>query len=297
MHNLESLNRRINSGKGLHSIVRTMKALAAVSIWQYEQAVESLAEYNRTVEKGLQALLRDHRIEMLIPPTPAQDRLGAIVFGSDQGMCGPFNDNIAEYAVSQMDSLGIAPEERIILAIGQRALSQLEARRQAVSDYLSVPSVLAGVTPRVQDVLLKVEEWRSKYTLNRITLFFNHPLSSVSYRSRSLQLFPLDPEWLKVLKYRPWPSRSLPLYSMDYRRLFSSLVREYIFVSAYRAFAESLASENAARLASMQAAERNIEERLEQLNMLYHQVRQSSITEEILDIMSGFEALTSNGIS
>jgi len=67
------------------------------------------------------------------------------------------------------------------------------------------------------------------------------------------------------------------------------------FISLFRAFAESLASENASRLASMQGAERNIQEQLSELTMQYHQQRQMSITEELLDIVSGFEALKKDG--
>jgi F-type H+-transporting ATPase subunit gamma len=78
---------------------------------------------------------------------------------------------------------------------------------------------------------------------------------------------------------------------MDWDALFSALIRQYLFVSLYRAFAESLASENASRLAAMQNAERNIDERLTALQGQFHQQRQSSITEELLDIVSGFEAL------
>jgi F-type H+-transporting ATPase subunit gamma len=78
---------------------------------------------------------------------------------------------------------------------------------------------------------------------------------------------------------------------MEWDRLFSALVQEYLLVSLFRAFAESLASENASRLASMQGAERNIEEQLEELTQRYHQRRQMAITEELLDIVTGFEAL------
>ena len=78
---------------------------------------------------------------------------------------------------------------------------------------------------------------------------------------------------------------------MDGERLFTKLIRQYLFVSLYRAFAESLASENASRLASMQGAERNIEERLADLNAQFHRQRQMSITEELLDIVAGYEAL------
>jgi len=78
---------------------------------------------------------------------------------------------------------------------------------------------------------------------------------------------------------------------MDWEGLFSRLIRRYLFVSLYQAFAESLASENASRLASMQGAERNIEERLAGLQALFHRQRQMAITEELLDIVAGYEAL------
>jgi F-type H+-transporting ATPase subunit gamma len=84
---------------------------------------------------------------------------------------------------------------------------------------------------------------------------------------------------------------------MDWDALFSSLIREYLFISLFRAFAESLASENASRLASMQGAERNIEEMLHELNADFQKQRQMAITEELLDIVSGFEALGKNGRS
>jgi F-type H+-transporting ATPase subunit gamma len=79
---------------------------------------------------------------------------------------------------------------------------------------------------------------------------------------------------------------------MDWRRLFSALIRQYLFVALYRAFAESLASENASRLASMHAAEKNIQSHLSRLTVDYHQGRQQLITEELLDIVAGFETLT-----
>jgi F-type H+-transporting ATPase subunit gamma len=70
-----------------------------------------------------------------------------------------------------------------------------------------------------------------------------------------------------------------------------ALVREYLFISLFRACAESLASENASRLAAMQRADKNINELLEQLHGDFHRLRQSSIDEELFDVTSGFEAL------
>jgi F-type H+-transporting ATPase subunit gamma len=118
-------------------------------------------------------------------------------------------------------------------------------------------------------------------------------LSGASYRPHQIHLLPIDHEWLRNLREKDWPTNNLPTYSMSWDPLFSALIRQYLFGSLFRAAAESLASENASRLASMQGAERNIEEQLEALNRQYHQQRQMSITEELLDIVSGFEALDS----
>jgi F-type H+-transporting ATPase subunit gamma len=81
------------------------------------------------------------------------------------------------------------------------------------------------------------------------------------------------------------------MFRMDEKRLVQSLVHEYLFVSLFRAFADSLASENASRLASMQVAERNIEDRLQALTAESRRLRQDSITAELLDIIASFEAL------
>jgi F-type H+-transporting ATPase subunit gamma len=130
--------------------------------------------------------------------------------------------------------------------------------------------------------------------MERILLMFNKKQSGASYQPEMIQLLPLDTAWLHKLKEKEWPSRSLPMFRTEWQALMSSLIRQYIFVSLYRAFAESLASENASRLAAMQAAEKNIEEHLEELMTRYNHERQSSITAELLDIVSGFEALREN---
>jgi F-type H+-transporting ATPase subunit gamma len=95
------------------------------------------------------------------------------------------------------------------------------------------------------------------------------------------------------METKTWPSHILPTFTMDRRRLLRALIRQHLFVLSFRAFAESLASENAARLTAMQSAEQNIDDRLLLLNQEYHGLRQNSITSELLDIVSGFEVLTS----
>lgn len=124
-----------------------------------------------------------------------------------------------------------------------------------------------------------------------VVMFYCRPVSGVFYRPRGIRVLPVDAEWIRGLRAKRWPTKMVPMYTMDTERLYHSLIREYLFVTLFRAFAESLASENAARLASMQIAERNIEDRLKELSSEFSQSRQSMITSELLDIVSAFEAL------
>jgi F-type H+-transporting ATPase subunit gamma len=128
--------------------------------------------------------------------------------------------------------------------------------------------------------------------VERIVLFHHKPVSGAIYQPQTVPLLPMDLEWLESLGQKPWPSKVLPTYTMDRPPLIYALLGQYLFVTLYQALAESLASENAARLAAMQAADNNIDERLKDLRLQYNQLRQSTITEELLDIVAGFEALT-----
>ncbi len=112
------------------------------------------------------------------------------------------------------------------------------------------------------------------------------------YAPVSRRLLPLDAAWRRNLVAFPWPTRQVPEVFGRRATTLRTLIREYLFVSLYRACAESLASENASRLAAMQRAEKNIEELLEDLDGRFNRLRQSSIDEELFDVISGFEALS-----
>ena len=288
---LESMRRRIDSAEDLYGVVRVMKALAAASIRQCELAVESLAEYNRTIETGLQIVLWN-RPEAIPANSLSGKRRGIIVFGSDQGMCGSFNEQAATFAIDTIKALPEREEDRAVLVVGSRLVGRLEDAGCAVRELFPIPSTVSGITSAVQDLLLKVDELRFQDGVEQFLLIHHRPGAPVRSAPATVQLLPIDAAWLRGLAKRHWSSRSLPTFTMDWRELFSALIRQHLFVSLYRAFAESMASENASRLASMQAAEKNIQDHLSVLAVEYHQGRQQSITEELLDIVAGFETLT-----
>ncbi len=315
MRTLETLQTQIHSIEELRAVVRTMKALSMVHIRQYEQARASLTDYTHTLELGLQALLH-HRhfseIQTSLPLTTADHHhglVGVIVFGSDHGLCGSFNEQIATDALEQLHHRQISRDRRLVATVGARLLPHLETAHQPIQTTFFLPSSPAGSLPLIQTLLLTIEQWcfrqhpdpltstsgemteLSHPSVEQILLFYNHHLSTTTYQPVSLQLLPLDRAWLQHLEQRPWNSAAQPSLSLNWQPLFSRLIRQYLFIALYRATVESLASENVARLAAMQAAEKNIEERLTDLNAEYRQQRQNAITGELLDIVSGFEAL------
>ena len=291
MQTTESLKRRMKSAGDLLSVVKTMKALAAVSIRQYQKAVYSLRDYNLAVEMGLQIVLKQRMGAMLARKTSTMKRMGIIVFGSDQGLCGQLNEQISVFMMDYAKNAGIKKENRKVLSVGARVADYVEDAGQTVDELLPTPSSAAGITPLVQEIIMIIDEWHFRQNVDHFFLFYNKYESGAVYHPHQVQLLPVNREWLKEIAKKKWESKSLPIYRMDGDKIFSSLIREYLFVSLYRAFAESLASENASRLASMQNAEKNIEEQLQDLHVQFHRTRQMTITEELLDIVAGFEAM------
>lgn len=294
MQTIKELRRKIKGAQDLHSVVKTMKVLAAISIRQYERAMESLDEYNRTVEMGLQVLLKNSPNNLSITETNTKDSdFGFIIVGSEQGMSGQFNEEIACYTAKKMGELKVNKENLVIMALGERVTDRLEGAGISVNEPMPFfPGSLVGIPDVIHEILLRIEEWRFNKGIEHIVIFHHRPTSKASYEPNILKLMPIDREWLGDLKNKEWPSRSLPTFTMNWEKLFSALIRQYLFVSLYRSFVQSLASENASRVAAMQAAEKNITERLDELNFNYHLQRQSNITSELLDIVAGFEALT-----
>ena len=285
---LAGLKQQRNGARDLQSVVRAMKALAAASIGQYERSVSALAEYAHTVELGLSVCLRDSRP---LSPTPAAatDRIGAIIFGSDQGLVGQFNEVLADYALRTLATRSGSPH---LWAVGERMHARLQEQGTMVRGFFPVPGSVKGISPLVGRILIDSGAAGEHRDLDEVYLFYNRPREGVVYSQVSQRLLPLDETWRRQLAHYPWPTRQLPEVIGDGPITLPVLIREFLFVSLFRACAESLASENASRLAAMQRADNNINDLLEDLNGRFHQLRQSTIDEELFDVVSGFEALT-----
>jgi F-type H+-transporting ATPase subunit gamma len=292
MDTLESIRSKSEGAKELKSVVSAMKAMASSNIIQYETAVLSLADYYHTVALGIIAYFRAEKIEAITQKKEIKKNkkilICAIVFGSDQGLVGQFNDSMADFIST---SLNVLPGEKEIWVVGERLQLLLSEIGFPAAILYPVPNTVSEITPLVQQILVKSELRHEKQEIQEFYIFHNQPKPGSGYQQVMQRFLPLDNKWKDSIQEIYWPTKLLPQIAGATKPTLLALISEYLFSSLFKACAESLASENSSRLDSMQRAEKNIGDLLDDLDKKYHRLRQSSIDEELFDVVSGFEAL------
>ncbi len=291
METVHKIEKKIKTTQDLHSVVKTMKALAAANIRQYEKAVYSLKSYTETMDLAFRALFIFSDLASKNADTEPEKTDVCIIFGSDQGMCGQINESTRSHLISNANSLGISKEHTLMIVCGARVTALLGDEGYEISETVDMPGSAEAVTSSAQEIIFILDSLSQKTELKKIVLIYNKHESQASFGPKHETLIPVSQRYKAIMKDKKWPRKVIPLITMDRKALLASVTRHYLLSSLYRALAESLASENAARLASMQGAQKNIEERLSELTSRFQMKRQMSITEELLDIISGFEAL------
>jgi F-type H+-transporting ATPase subunit gamma len=286
---LANLRRKIDGATKLESVVRTMKAVAASSIGQYEAAVRALDGYERSVRLGLSVCFREGApTRLLSSGGRGAGVVGAIVFGSDQGLVGQFNEAISAFVEK---TLATVPGKKKIWAVGERIYGRLTDAGLPLTGQFAVPNSVSAITALVGQLQIAVEAQGSDCV--GIDVFYTKLVSGAQPTPVSQRLLPLDEQWQKDLVKIRWPTRNLPELFGSQETTMRAFTREYLFITLFKACAESLASENASRLAAMQRAEKNIDSLMTDLNRIFYRLRQSSIDEELFDVIAGFNALSS----
>jgi F-type H+-transporting ATPase subunit gamma len=281
----EELGRKIGSAQDVQSIVRSMKALAASNIGQYERAVAALRDYSRTVELAVRAC--SGAAARASPPKASTGAasVGALVFGSDQGLVGRFNEALAEFATR---SLGALPGRTTrIWVVGER----MEALMAIPARTFDAPNSVDAIGGLVGEILIDMEAAEETQEIREVYVFHNAPGAGATYVPVVRRLLPLDAQWQSDVAAIPWPTGKIPEVIQGAEPALTAFIREYLFILLFQACAESLASENASRLAAMQRAEKNIEDMLDEMNRRFHRIRQESIDEELFEVISGYDAL------
>jgi F-type H+-transporting ATPase subunit gamma len=292
MDTLENLHTKSQAAKDLKSVVKSMKAMAASNISQYEAASNSLGDYYRTVALGISAFLKAENIDSIMEKKALEKyrdkTICIIVFGSDQGLVGRFNDSISEFVFRNLNSI---PGKKEIWAIGERVQLLLSDAGYAVTNFFPVPNAVTAITSLVNQILNRSEQRHKNQDTDEFYIFHNQPKPGSGYQAVMQKFLPLDEKWKKTIEEFQWPTKLPPQVAGGPKPTLLALISEYLFVSLYKACAESLSSENASRLEAMQRAEKNIEEIISELGVRIQGLRQSTIDEELFDVISGFEAI------
>ena len=225
----ESLRQKIESAGDLQSVVRTMKALAASSIGQYEKSVKSLGDYYRTVELGLSVCFRAAGSSASLTATtkrPDADAIAAVVFGSDQGLVGQFNDVVTDHAVKSLAALTNKPQ---VWAVGERVHARLKDAGLTPVGLFSVPNSIKAITPLVGKILVECTRCIAGGMKSpSFTLFYNRPTTGAGYEPVSQRLLPLDETWRRKLAEIPWPTKKPP---RSHRQQHRNITRPHSRVS------------------------------------------------------------------
>lgn len=284
---LETLSRHSETLTSIRGIVRTMKTLSAINATPYENAASSIEAYHQTILQGLAAFA--HRTgELTLRPADAPEKL-LVVFGSDHGLCGGYNEILA--AVVKNHCQAHTNRMPRFLCIGSKMNDALVDQGLAAEAVLLPPASAEGIGRLAANIVTRIDAISRRHARLQpaVTLAFTERGAHGVRQPITRVLLPLDPALLKVRQH--WPSRSLPDYRIDADTLLASLIRSHIFASVFRASAEAMVTENSARLELMQQAEQSVDERLEEVRGELRYVRQTEITDELMDVIIGFEAL------
>ncbi|EEX08479.1 ATP synthase F1, gamma subunit [Ruegeria lacuscaerulensis ITI-1157] len=287
---LEALLHRTETLSNIRGIVHIMKTLSVLNAAPYEKAAKSIEAYHSTVLDGLAALL--HRTGGLrLAPTPLQNA-AVVVFGSDHGLCGAYNERLASELETHLAAQEGTRATPYVLCVGAQMHDALLGRGIQAGDVMLTPASADGIGRLAGAIVERLERIRQQDDADAIAV-------KLAYTRRddhgqqypAIEAFmPFSAAMIDQLTKRPWPSRSLPDFSMPSDELFAALVRSHIFAGVFRASAEALVTENATRLSTMHRAEQSVDERLEELKSETRSVRQAEITAELMDVVTGFEA-------
>lgn len=277
----EQLARQTETLTSISGIVRTMKTLSAINATPYEQAASSIEAYEQTLQQGFAHFAYCTQGKYAQQNQASRKRL-LIVFGSDHGLCGNYNEQIAQCVSKHCEA-----ENYQVLCIGARM--QRALKDHGFTPYLTLlpPASVDGVSRLANQLVQQINLFSSDDGLHtvQVELAYTERADQGARRPLQTTLLPLPTELFQPVSL--WPNRSLPMFTMQEDDLLSALIRQYLFVRLYRASAEAMATENAARLALMKQAEEAVAERLEQVKQQASQVRQEEITTELMDIIIG----------
>jgi F-type H+-transporting ATPase subunit gamma len=305
MASQKEVKSRIASIKNINKITRAMEMVAAARLRRAEQRIADLRPY----AEGMRKLTRTAAAHAGgIPRVPVMveredvNRVGVVLITGDRGLAGAFNTNIIREGMREAGKVRSGGAEPAFFAVGKKGVSALTFRKQEVQ------GAYTGFTDRPAFVNAREigEELTARYVdedLDRVELIYNRFVSPLTQHVWRQTLLPLqqaevigegaeaEQESGEETEAERAQSKSEWSYEPDPEQLLARLIPEYVTISVYRALLESAASELGARMTAMRNAAENAEAIMDDLTLEMNRVRQADITQEILEVVAGAEAL------
>jgi F-type H+-transporting ATPase subunit gamma len=286
MPSLKDIRRRIASVKKTQQITRAMRMVAGAKLRRAEQAVVAARPYADQMRETLAevaAAQRDSEHPLLVAHAELR-RVELLVVSSDRGLCGGFNANVIKYADRLSRERARQGQACRISCAGRKAAEFFRKRRAAelgsvhlLDGWVSYPKAAAIA-----------RELAGRYVAgesDEVLLVYNEFVNAMTQRPRDVRLLPFAPPAQTGELSLPFEIEPSP------EKLLEVLVPKAVETEVYRALLENQSGEHAARMAAMESATRNTEELISSLTLKFNRARQAAITKELMEIVSGAEAL------
>jgi F-type H+-transporting ATPase subunit gamma len=283
MPDRRQIEKQIDTIGDLRNIIHSMRSLAATYLKRAEERLEGIRTYADTIGRAIEDCLFGREIAL---PEERPGGSAVLAFFSEQGLCGRFNEVMAEAATE--NTRGIGANKFIV--VGKRGVPLLESAGFEIISYLPSTTSPDGMDSLIYSIAKTVLGLHARRSFARLYILHARYLSPGRIEPHFERVLPLD---LSRWRSADAAKRVAPHLALRRLELLRELIDEYAFVSLMAAMTESLAGENGMRLQSMEAAKSNIDETLEELQLRARIERQNEITAELLDIVSGTEAMGS----
>jgi F-type H+-transporting ATPase subunit gamma len=287
MPSLKDIRRRIGTVKKTQQITRAMRMVAAAKLRRAQAAIESARPYADRMRETLAevAATPTETPQLLLALRSPVRRVDYLVVTSDRGLCGAFNANVLKRAEAELVARAPGLEAVGIVCVGRKCAEFFRRRRrtQIVKSFSGIARV--DYSHAVEIAQFAAGRFLAGET-DEVVLVHSVFVSTLTQRPRVERLLPLAPEGVS-------PADAKPPYQIEPSpdRLLQVLVPKTLQTEVYRALLDNQAGEHAARMTAMESATRNTDEMIAALTLQYNRARQAAITKELVEIVSGAEAL------
>lgn len=296
MPSLKDLRVRIVSVKSTQRITSAMKMVAAAKLRRAQERAEEARPFAERMERVLSAVAGSVADGAGAPPLLAgtgKDQTHLIVLvSSDRGLCGGFNTNLVRFVRSHARQLTSEGKTVQLFCVGRKGYGQL--RGEFGDNVVEVREDVAKPAPSfgpARDIAAQLASMYKDGAFDVCTVVYNKFVSVMTQDVTPLQLIPFAVDDVKASEAEAQGGQAVYEYEPSEEQILAELLPRNLAVQMYRAILESFASEQASRMTAMDNATRNAGEMIDELTTNYNRTRQAFITKELIEIISGAEAL------